>query len=376
MIDLEDAPEQAEFRARLRSWLAANMPTEAMPTAFDLRQAYLHDWYRKLAEGGWIGLSWPKEFGGGGFGALEEAIFNEELGSAAAPPGPSLGYIGRALFAYGTEEQRSRYLPSMLASTEPWCQGFSEPGAGSDLAAIQTRAVETDTGYLITGQKVWTSYAQFADYCLLLARTSNEGPKHKGITAFIVDMHAPGIDIRPIVQITGDTEFCEIFLDETPVPRENILGELNGGWDIAMMTVSFERGPVDIGFQAHYTKMLAKLRAVVRDRGKAEDQGVRRKLAAASVAVDVLRMHSLRSLAKRVDGSAPGSEGSIDKILMSSAEQHLFSCANAVLAPAALLDDREWFDEYLYSRGASVYGGTREIQKNILATRVLGLPRS
>lgn len=373
MIDLRDTADQADFRSSLRAWLTENGPDEPMPSRLDARHAFLVSWHRRLYDAGYVGLSWPVEYGGRGLGPIEEAIFSQELGRAGTPPGPLLGYIGRPLLQFGTEEQRRRYLPAMLRSEELWCQGFSEPDAGSDLAGLQTRAREDGDQYRITGQKVWTSYGQFAKYCLLLARTSTEGPKQAGISAFIVDLQTPGITIRPIVQMTGDEEFCEVFYDDVVVPKANMVGALGQGWEIAMMTVAYERGPVDIGYQAKFEVMAAALAQTLRERDL-EDDSARRRVARAAVGVEVLRLRCLQSLAERAKGKPPGPDTSVDKLLMASAEQNLLSTAVELLGPAALDPQTPWFDAYLYSRAASVYGGTAQIQKNILANRVLNLP--
>lgn len=374
MIDLTDSPSEAAFRFNLRSWLAANLPDEPTPTRLEERHGFLVQWHRKLYEAGYVGLSWPKAYGGQGLGPVEEAILSQELAASGAPPGPALGYIGRPLLLHGTDEQRDRYLPAMLRSDDLWCQGFSEPDAGSDLASLRTKAVLDGDDYVITGQKVWTSYGQFARYCLLLARTSSEGPKQAGISAFVVDLRTPGITLRPIVQMTGDEEFCEVFYDEVRVPRENLIGSVGQGWEIAMMTVAYERGPVDIGYQAKFEVMLEHLARELRETGRA-DQVNRRKLASAAVAVEVLRLRCLQSLTRRASGAEPGPDTSVDKLLMAGSEQRLLSAAVDLLGDTEVVGERSpWFDAYLYSRAASVYGGSAQIQKNILATRVLRLP--
>jgi alkylation response protein AidB-like acyl-CoA dehydrogenase len=377
VIDLADTAEECAFRERLRAWLGAHAPSQPAPGPLADRHRFLLDWYRRLDDGGWTGLSWPTQYGGKGLGVMEESIFNIEIGRAEAPPGPSFGYIGRPLLHFGSEEQKRRYLPPMLASAELWCQGFSEPDAGSDLAALSTRAVDDGDQFLVSGQKVWTSFAQFADYCLLLARTDQAGPKHAGITAMILDMRSPGVTVQPLIMSTGDAEFCEVFLDQVPVPKENVIGRPGQGWHIALTTLAYERGPVDIGFQARYERFMGRLVEEIARRGTDGDPVVRRALASAAVGVEVLRLQCLRSLTTRLESTeSPGPEGSIDKLLMSATEQRLVEVALQVLGPEVLLDDQDWYKAYLYARAASVYGGTREIQKNILAGRVLGLPQS
>jgi alkylation response protein AidB-like acyl-CoA dehydrogenase len=373
MIDLSDTADQARFRADLRAWLAQNVPTEPTPGPLDARHAFLIEWHRRLYAAGYVGLSMPKHYGGQGLGPIEEAIFSQELSRVDGPPGPVNGYIARPLLSHGTEEQRRRYLAPMLRSEEFWCQGFSEPNAGSDLAGLQTRARDDGDCFRITGQKVWTSYGQFARHCLLLARTSSDGPKQAGITAFIVDLKTPGITLRPIVQMTGDEEFCEVFYDDVVVPKGSVVGAVGQGWEIAMATVAYERGPVDIGFQAKFEVMAARLARQISATGL-DDVTARRTLARAAVGVEVLRLRCLHSLAARATGTPPGPDTSVDKLLMAATEQRLLSAAMELLGTAELGGDLSWFDAYLYSRAASVYGGTAQIQKNILANRVLGLP--
>ncbi|HZI38403.1 MAG TPA: acyl-CoA dehydrogenase family protein [Acidimicrobiia bacterium] len=376
MIDLADTTEEAAFRQELRAWLQDHAPGEPPPETLPERHRFLKAWHRRLHEGGWTGISWPTQYGGRGLGVIEESIFNVELGHAEAPAGPHFGYIGRPLLHYGTEEQKRRYLPPMLASEELWCQGFSEPDAGSDLAGLSTRAVESGERFVVSGQKVWTSFAQFADLCLLLARTDPTAPKHAGITALILDMHSPGVTVRPLAMSTGDAEFCEVFLDEVEVPKENVVGNVGQGWEIALTTLAYERGPVDIGFQARFERFLGRLVDEAARRGGKDDPAVRRTLASAAVAVEVLRLQCLRSLTTRIESAEPpGPEGSVDKLLMAATEQQLTKAALAILGPETLLADQSWFKAYLYARSASVYGGTREIQKNILASRVLQLPQ-
>lgn len=375
-MDLEPSADERAFRGRLRSWLAEHAPTEALSTDLDERHAALIAWWKLLYDAGWAGLSWPSEYGGQGCGPVEEAILSEELGRCGAPPPPMLGYIGRTLLTFGSDEQRHRYLPAMLRCDEQWCQGFSEPGAGSDLASLQTRAEDAGDAYVITGQKVWTTWAKFANYCLVLARTKGEGPRHATISAFVVDLTSPGVVVRPLVLANGDEEFAEIFLDGVRVPKVNLVGDLGDGWKIAMQTISYERGPLDIGYQAKFDRMLRQLCSEAESMGRLADPSVARSLAELAVALEVQRLHTLRSLTTRIDASGPpGAEGSVDKLLMTGSEQLLTRVALDVLGPSVLVDGSPWFDDYLYSRSASIYGGTSQIQRNIIATRLLGMPR-
>lgn len=375
-MDLRDSPEQAAFRARLRAWIAENMPERPpQPPTDEERHRASMELHRRLYEAGWIALSLPLEVGGQGLGPVEEAIYNEEMSAAEGNwlGVVNVGYIARAFYQFGTDEQKETFLRPLLEGRHWWCQGFSEPGAGSDLAGLQTRAVDAGDHFLVTGQKIWTSTARFADYCFLLCRTDPEAPKHQGISVLLVDMTSPGITVREIRQINEENEFAEVFFDDVVVPRQHLLGGLNQGWPIAMWVLGYERGPMDIGFTARQGSSLRRLAAELAARDAPPETW--RELARAAVACEVLRMHCLRGLSRRMNGEDPGSESSVDKLLLAHAEQKLYGSALGVLGPAGLVTEREWFNLYLYSRASSIYGGTSQIQKNVLATRVLGLPR-
>jgi len=370
-----DDPRLAEFRNELRAWLAEHAPREPVPLHGEERARYGAVWHRSLHQGGWMGLSWPEAYGGRGFPAVYEAVLNDEIGRAGAPAAPHVGFLGRALLHHGTEGQRRRFLPSLLSGEEVWCQGFSEPGAGSDLAALSTRAVLLGDHYLVNGQKIWTSDAAWADWCLLLVRTDPDAPKHRGISALVVDMATPGIEVRPIVQINGDTEFNEVFFTDVAVPVDAVVGAPGDGWRIAMTTVGYERGPADVGFSSRYARLLAELVALARANGVDEQQ--RLALARAHVQVEVLRAHVNRSLARRDDGAVPGPEGSVDKLLSTRTEQLLHHTAMDLFGAAPLTGDgAEVLSAYLYSRAASIAGGTSQIQRTIVAERLMGMPRS
>ena len=374
-MDLADSSDEAAFRSRLRAWLATHAPAE-MPEDPGLHHEALVEWHRQLYRGGWVGLSWPPEVGGQGLSFMEETILQQELGRIGAPPPPSIGYIGRAIMAHGTEAQRRRYLPPLLASDELWCQGFSEPGAGSDLASLTTRARAEGGHFVVDGQKIWTSRAMFADFCFLLARTSTEGPKQAGISVFIVDMTSPGVTVVPIVEASGNRHhFCEVFFDEVTVPAANMIGQENHGWSIAQTTLAYERGPADIGAQAEFPGILARLARLADQRGLADDSATRRAVARSAVAVEVLRLRQLAALTRRMDGAEPGPDGSVDKLLMSGADQQLLHTALDILGPAASMGEDAWYNRYLRSRATTILGGTAQIQRNILATRILGLGR-
>ena len=373
-MDLNDSPREAAFRAELRAWLETNAPVGTEAGDLDARRAAEVAWHRKLHAAGYTGLSWPIEVGGRGLGPIEEAILVQEAERLHVSTGLNYGFVGRAMLMFASEEQRRRYLPGLLSGDVSWCQGFSEPDAGSDLASLRTRAVfDPDLGdaggYRVTGQKTWTSYAQYASLCLCLVRTGEPDSGHRGISALVIDMQAPGITVRPVRSIRGDEEFCEVFFDDTPVPAENLVGEEGQGWNYAMVTLTYERGPVDIGFIAKYQAALDRLWH------HADEQSDMRALARSAVAIEVLRLQTLRSLSNRMV-APPGPEGSIDKLLMARTEQDLFHTAIDVVGASTVLgDEDEWFADYLYSRAATIYGGTAQIQRNVLAERVLGLPR-
>jgi alkylation response protein AidB-like acyl-CoA dehydrogenase len=373
-MDLHDTDEEAAFRQRLRSWLRDNLPTEAEPTTMRERFEYLIAWQKKLYAGGWVALSWPREYGGQGLGPIEEAILNEELGRAGAPATASFTFLGRAILLYGTDEQKRKYLPGFLSSEQIWCQGFSEPEAGSDLASLRTRAVAgTDGAYTITGQKLWTSRGSIADMCLLLARTGTQESRHRGITAFIVPMNAPGITRRPLVMSNGDEEFAEVFFDDVRVSAGNVLGEVNKGWQVTQSTLAYERGAADLGYLAKYERMLGQLAAAMRHAGRHEDLAVAEAIGQVRMYLEVLRLHSLRRLSDRSQGKPVGAESSIDKLMMTQTEQLLLHTTLTLLGAEALVGSDSWFKKYLYSRAASVYGGTSQIQRNILSERLLKL---
>jgi len=374
-MDLTDSPSEAAFRARLQTWLAANVPTEPEPHDLRGRWAYLKAFQRKLYEGGWVALSYPTEVGGQGLGPLEEAILSQELARADAPSILPLGHLGRPFLTHATEAQRRRYLPPLLRLDEVWCQGFSEPEAGSDLANLRTRAEPDGDGWRISGQKVWTSYGIFADYCLLLARTDPESSRHRGISAFVVPLRAEGVTVRAIVLANGDEEFAEIFLDDVAVPADAMIGEPGDGWAIAMSTIAHERGAVDTGYLPKFERYLNQLVTDLGGDGDAVGEEARRRIGRTAAAIEVLGMHTLRQLSRTAAGEDLGSSSSIDKLLMTTVEQELMATALAGVTDHRSPARSHWFDHYLYARSASIYGGSSQIQRNLLAQRVLGLPR-
>jgi alkylation response protein AidB-like acyl-CoA dehydrogenase len=379
-MDLTDSLAEATFRAELRTWLEANAPRGPLPTDLDEWHEANLAWHRQIHAAGYTALSWPVEVGGRGLGPLEEAIFAQEVERLGVPSGLNYGFVARAMLLFATEDQKQRYLPGLLSGDSLWCQGFSEPDAGSDLAALRTRAtpdptVGPDGGFRVSGQKIWTSGAQWADFCLCLVRTGDLESRHRGLSAVVIDMHAPGVEVRPIRTIRGDAEFCEVFFDDTPVPGEDLIGEPGQGWNYAMVTLTYERGPADIGFVSKYQSMVTRLRREATRRKLPADSELQRDLSRSAVGVEVLRLHVQRSLSARLE-RPPGPEGSVDKLLMTKVEQDLLHVAMQLGGPRAVLDDEDgWFSEYLYSRAGSIYGGSSQIQRNVLAERVLGLPR-
>jgi alkylation response protein AidB-like acyl-CoA dehydrogenase len=360
-LDFRDSPEEAAFRDRLRAWLAERAGT--FPTSGDDYWPHQVEWHRSLYAAGFVGLSWPREHGGQELPPVYDVILDEELARAGAPPRPSVGYLVRGLGRHGSEEIRRRFLPGMIDGTERWCQGFSEPGAGSDLASLTTAAVRDGDHYVVRGHKIWTSYSDVADWCLLLARTDPQVPRHRGLSAFVVSMHQPGIEQRPLRMMNGvTTEFGQVLFDGVPVPVENMVGAPGEGWALAMTVVGHEREPAELGYSARYGKLVRELAARTPGKPPAD-------LAWAAVQTEMLRLHMRRRLSERLDGVAHGPEGSLDKLLMTWVEQ---SVGHAALAVGGTRDPH-LLETYLYSRAQSVMGGTSQIQKNIIASRILGL---
>lgn len=369
-MDFADSPDEAAFRARLRAWATENNPHLPASSTSDEYWAGQPAWHHALFDAGFFGLSWPKSIGGQELPSVYDVILDEELAAAGCPPRPSLGYLVIGILEHGNADIQQRFLPGVVSGRERWCQGFSEPDAGSDLASLRTRAIKEDDEYLITGHKVWTSYSDDADWCLVLARTDNDVPKHKGISAFIVAMDQPGIEQRPLKMINGITkEFGEVIFDGARVPAANMIGEPGDGWRLAMTVVSHEREPGELGFVARYRKTVHQLTERVQANPDAYDNEARRELAWAIVESEMLRHHVSRRLSARLDGITHGPEGSVDKLLMTWTEQTVGHAALAI-AP----DDETALATYLYSRAQSVMGGTSQIQRNLVATRILGLP--
>ncbi len=377
-MDLTLTSAEQSFRDELREWLAAHHPgpePKGDEYGFEFRRA----WQRELNEAGYAGLSWPHEYGGRGATLIEQAIFNEELTRADAPsPANVLGLVmgGPVVIHHGTPEQKERYLAPILSAEEIWCQGFSEPESGSDLASLKTRAVRSGDEYLVTGQKVWTTLAHEAKWCMLVARTDQDAPKHKGLTYFLMDMEQEGVQVRPLRQITGEAEFNELFLEEARIPVENVVGGEGNGWNVAITTLAHERAGLAFASAVAVRRSLNELIALCRERGAVEDPVIRQRLAQLHIETENLRLNALRGLSSQMRTGVPGPEGSLPKWQWSDTNQALTELATEVLGEDALRSENEWTYRFLRARANSIEGGTTEILKNIIAERVLGLPRA
>jgi alkylation response protein AidB-like acyl-CoA dehydrogenase len=388
---LQATDEERALQDEVRAFLAQDRLTPAdLPRALDDRMEVLRAWQAACHEAGYVGRAWPGEFGGAGRPAVEQIVVDQELAAAGAPEFVNvvgLDVLGPSLLRFGNDEQRRRYIPAILSAEEIWCQGFSEPEAGSDLASLRTRAVEHDDHFVLSGQKTWVSWGQYARWCGVLARTEETGPKHRGISMLIVDMRSPGVEVRPMTQITGHAEFCELFLDDVTVPKENLLSERGDGWKIAMHTLGHERGTAALPRQVKLRTWLDRAVRVAAEReldGQPvlADPEAQAALARAFIGIEVLRHHAYRTVGEFLNGGAVGPDSSSVKLLMAEAEQRLAATALEVLGPtlqhaepADAAENDFWHETYLYSRAASVYGGTQQIQRNIIADRILALPQ-
>jgi alkylation response protein AidB-like acyl-CoA dehydrogenase len=380
-VDLRDNPEEAAFRAEIRGWLEENLAEEQRGGRRSFGEVS-REWSRKIFEAGYGGLTWPKEYGGAGAPYSHQAIFFEEWARHEAPPHIGvigLGMAGPTIIAHGTDAQKARYLEPILSADEIWCQGFSEPGAGSDLAGLRTRADLQGDQFVVNGQKVWSSFAHIADWCILVTRSDPRSEKHAGLTYMVVDMHSPGVEVRPLRQITGEAEFNEIFFTDVHVPVENVLGEIGNGWQVAMTTLLHERGTLGFALTARLEVEIRKLIALARERN-VEDPIIRDKIAREWIELQALKYTNYRALSKLMKTGIPGPEGSGIKLYWSEANQRVTKIALEILGDEAQVMDGErdgyWQFSQLRSRGNTIEAGTSEILRNIVAERVLGLPRS
>ncbi len=396
-MDFSFTPEEEAFREEVKQWFRENLPEGwvnpevSLPGDHKERFEYLVRFQRKLHEKGWAGLTWPREYGGKGASLMEQLIFEEEMARAEAPPivGRSgISLLGPTLMHHGTEEQKKRFLPKILSAEEIWCQGFSEPNAGSDLASLNTRAVREGDDYILNGQKIWTSNAHFAHWCFILVRTDPSAEKHSGISFLLMDMKSPGITIRPLIQITGSAEFCEVYLDDVRVPVENLVGRENNGWKVAMTTLGYERGRMASAMvmMQQFANHLIDLAEKTTYKGKPaiEDAGIRQKVAQAYIEAEVFRLTTYRAVTRLLREDSPGPENSILKLFYTHKAIEMTETALEIQGPFSMLnqgsdrviDNGSWQFQFLRSRGLTIAGGTSEILKNVIGERVLGLPKS
>ena len=395
-MDFGYTGEQEAFRGRLRAWLEKRRSDGSIPDfkglGLDEKVALGRQWQKRLYEGGWCGLSWPSEYGGQGVGLVEQIIFQEELARSGSPQLVNLlalSMVGPMIIEHGSEAQKKRYLKSILNADEIWCQCFSEPGAGSDLASLSTRADLDGDDYLVNGSKVWTSYAQYADYCILLARTEHGARPHDGITMLIVDMKSAGIEVKPLRQLNGDSEFNEVYLENVRVPRSGVIGDQGQGWKMAIAMLMHERATLTFQRQLQSRVALDDMLKFARDfdhghGAPADDPVYRQRLAQAWIESEAIRLTSRRHLTRRLRGEPPGAEGSMEKLFWSEMFQRMLAVPMSMCGPYSMLasddprapSDGKWPELYLYSRGRTIAAGTSEVQRNIIAQRVLGMPRS
>ena len=377
-MDLTLTAEEQAFRDEVRSWLEQNHPGEAQGSGDEAQFQFEREWQRTLHAAGWAGLTWPKEYGGRGASLIEQSIFGEEMARARVPrPANVLGLVmgGPVVIAHGTEDQKERFLEPILSAEEIWCQGFSEPESGSDLASLKTKAVAEDGGWRITGQKVWTTLAHHAKWCMLVARSDPDAPKHKGLTYFLMDMEQDEVEVRPLRQITGEAEFNELFMEGAWVPDENVVGGVGNGWNVAITTLMNERAGLGASAALGLSTALGELVELVNERGLGADPIVRDKIARLKIGIEALRLGAMRALTQTMHTGTPGPEGSIAKWEWSSINQQMTELAVEVLGAEGLEWDEGWTYRFLRSRANSIEGGTTDILKNIIAERVLGLPR-
>ena len=394
-MDLNLSPEELQFRDELRDWLRASVPrdwSEWREKPIEESFPYLRAWQQKLHEGRWAAVSWPKEYGGRSATVTQQAIFWEEVARVEAPPMANalgLGLIGPTIIAFGTEEQKKRFIPKILSAEEIWCQGFSEPNAGSDLASLQTEARLDGDHYIVNGQKVWTSYGWVGNWCELVVRTDPSVPKHKGLTVLLIDMKSPGVEVRPLRQMTGESEFNEMFFRDVRVPAENVLGKVNDGWNVAVNTLMHERGAYGARLHPLFKRNINRLIELSRKFQKnghpaVQDPLTRQKLAQCYAEIEIMRMNQLRAFSRISATGVPGPEGSIQKIFWSELNQRLQQIAQEIFGSYGQLlagdgqavDKGIWSYGYLRTRGNTIEAGTSEVQRSIIGHFVLGLPKS
>ncbi len=396
-MDLKLSPAEEAFRQQVATWMKENLPPQWRRDRFEVfppdddTAAIFRQWQEKLGAGGWLGLSWPKQYGGRGATMMEQVIYMAEAAAAGAPaPLDSMGLnmVGPALIEMGTPEQKQQFLPRILRGEMVWCQGFSEPNAGSDLAGLQTKAALDGDHWVVNGQKTWSSYGPWADWCALLARTNPAAPRHKGISMLTVDLKTPGVTVRRIKQINGKAEFAEIFFDNVRVPRENVIGAVDNGWGVAMRLLTYERGVYTMFELPRYVRVWQEACDYARThmrRGRPliEDPAVREQLAQSYFDINIMRLTNLRYISGYMKGAAPGEESSLMKLHWAAADQRVYDLAMALGAPFSLamrtsprtLSEGSWNADYFYSRTITIYGGTQDIHRNLIAERIYGLPR-
>ncbi|HWE51275.1 MAG TPA: acyl-CoA dehydrogenase family protein [Bryobacteraceae bacterium] len=389
-MDLNLNPQETKFRDELAAWLKANVPADwearRLRDTMHERFQFLRVWQKRVYEAGWAGVAWPKEYGGRGASLMEQVIFTQEMAKAGAPPLANvlgLALIGPTIVNYGTAAQKKRYLANILSGDEIWCQGFSEPNAGSDLAGLRTEARLEGDHYIINGQKIWNSYGWAADWCALVTRSDPGSQKHKGLSYLLVDMKSPGVEVRPLRQLTGESEFTELFFRDVKVPAENVLGTAGDGWNVALGTLAHERATLGFGAQIAMRNQLDRLVHVARGLEKTCDPLVRQKLAQSYVENEVVRLNHMRAVSKIIQTGAPGPEGSILKLGWSEANQRFQLLAQEILGPYGQItggdlatDNGAFTYSYLRTRGNTIEAGTSEVQRNIIGQHVLGLPKS
>jgi alkylation response protein AidB-like acyl-CoA dehydrogenase len=393
-MDLSHTPEEEAFRRRVRTWLEKNVPKRhrderPMEHGDPKRIAQAKAWQRKVYEAGFVALGWPREYGGQGMDLMHQTIVNDEMVRARAPMMIGMmgvQMVGPTLIAHGTEEQRRRHLPKILTADEIWCQGYSEPGSGSDLASLRTRAELVGDHFVVNGQKVWTSNAQFADWMFCLVRTDPEAPKHAGISYLLIDMKTPGITVRPLVQMTGDPGFNEVFFEDVQVPRANLVGGLNSGWAVANATLAHERNMLGATTRTQQSlAALLRLAQTQRRNGKpaSKDPVVRQRLADIAIRVEAMKLEAYRQLTAALRGRPAGISASINKLVATELNHDLARAALEVMGSYGPLGRHDlrardrglWPVDFMFSLGLIIGGGTSQIQKNIIAERGLGMPR-